>query len=365
MIRPAWDAIRDTAREATLHQLAPYVGKLRSDIAQQLVRETTREHDWIIDPFVGSGTIALEAALAGRNIAAGDVNPYARTLTRAKLFAPLSHKDAIRRAERIWDDASRIRHDLRRVPGWVRAFFHKETLRSALAVRDAAAARRDNFILACLLSILHHQRPGFLSYPSSHLVPYLRDRAFPRERFPELYEEREVLPRLLAKIARAYRRPVPRLNGRRRVFDCDAANFPRFAETGAIITSPPYMNELDYVRDNRLRLWFTTGGDLSLRDSQSGPRRVRFEHLMSVMTARLAPAVRRRGFFVIIAGDVTRGGLQADAADITRRVFEASNALRHFKLVAEIEDRIPDIRRSRRDYRGTKKETILMYQKQR
>lgn len=25
---------------------------------------------------------------------------------------------------------------------------------------------------------------------------------------------------------------------------------------GALITSPPYMNALDYGRDNRLRLWF-------------------------------------------------------------------------------------------------------------
>ena len=106
--------------------------------------------------------------------------------------------------------------DLRTVPVWVRRFFHPETLRSALAFRDTCIERRDEFLLACLLGILHHQRPGFLSFPSSHLVPYLRDRKFPRKSFPEMYEERDVLVRLEAKVRRTYRRPTgPFLEPRR------------------------------------------------------------------------------------------------------------------------------------------------------
>src|SRR6202035_5776021 len=84
------------------------------------------------------------------------------------------------------------KQDLRTVPAWVRAFFHRETLRVALAFRDACVSRNEQFLLACLLGILHHQRPGFLSYPSSHLVPYLRDRKFPESDFPEMYLERDV-----------------------------------------------------------------------------------------------------------------------------------------------------------------------------
>src|SRR3989442_11643018 len=142
------------------------------------------------------------------------------------------------------------KQDLRTVPRWVRKFFHPETLRSALAFRDACVERQDHFLLACLLGILHHQRPGFLSYPSSHLVPYLRERKFPRNAYPAMYQKRDVLTRLEAKVRRAFRRPAQRYAEVRRVLRIDARSFPRVRNIRAIITSPPYMNELDYVRDN-------------------------------------------------------------------------------------------------------------------
>ena len=113
-----------------------------------------------------------------------------------------------------------------------------------------------HFLLACLLGILHHERPGFLSKPSSHLVPYLRDRKYPKQLFPAMYEPRDVFTRLTAKVSRAYKRPVNNLPKRRVVVAGDARTFPRVRKIQAVITSPPYMNELEYVRDNRLRLWF-------------------------------------------------------------------------------------------------------------
>ena len=89
--------------------------------------------------------------------------------------------------------------DLRRAPKWVREFFHPETLREALALSFVLKRRRRWFFLASLMGILHHQRPGFLSYPSSHTVPYLRSKAFPPKKFPKLYEYRSLADRLEAK----------------------------------------------------------------------------------------------------------------------------------------------------------------------
>src|SRR5580658_2600374 len=71
--------------ESTFHQLSPYIGKLKSSIAGSLVSQFTRPGDLIYDPFSGSGTVALETWVAGRNIVANDLSPYAALLTRAKL----------------------------------------------------------------------------------------------------------------------------------------------------------------------------------------------------------------------------------------------------------------------------------------
>ena len=316
--------------------------------------------------FCGSGVLALEAAATGRRIVVGDWNPYAILLTRAKLFAPTKLSLAKSELECVWAK-SRLKladQDLRRVPRWVREFFHPDTLRSALAFRDACVETHSHFLLACLLGILHHERPGFLSKPSSHLVPYLRDRKYPKQLFPEMYEPRDVFTRLTAKVSRAYKRPVYNLPKKRVVVAGDARTFPRVRKIQAVITSPPYMNELEYVRDNRLRLWFLlrslpTGLDLVHQN-----RLEAFHKLLATVCGRLAGNVIKGGSFVLIVGDATRGrGSPGRTSKITKKVFATEKRLNDFTLDQMYEDVIPDIRRSRRECCGTKRETVLVFKK--
>lgn len=49
------------AKESSIHQLSPYVGKLKSGMAGALVREFSREGDVVLDPFCGSGVVPVEA----------------------------------------------------------------------------------------------------------------------------------------------------------------------------------------------------------------------------------------------------------------------------------------------------------------
>lgn len=336
-------------------------------MARSLVQDRTHQGDLIVDPFCGCGVVALEAAANGRRIVAGDWNPYAVLLTRAKLFPPASQRAAERRLRDMWKlSREQFREqDLRTVPLWVRRFFHPETLRNALAFRDACVDQGDDFLLACLLGILHHQRPGFLSYPSSHLVPYLRDRKFPRRSFPEMYEERNVLVRLEAKVRRTFRRSPSKYTESRRVFNIDAREFPRVRGIKAVITSPPYMNELDYVRDNRLRLWFIERSLPEGLELVGRNREQAFTALLRTVCVRLAHSIERGGHFILVVGDATRGsGRRGRTAALTRKLFETESALHVFKLDEIYRDTIPDIRRSRRECRGTKTETVLIYRKE-
>lgn len=361
-----WTSESTVAKDCTLHQIAPYIGRMKTAMARSLIQSQTRPGDLIVDPFSGCGVVALEAAIANRRIIVGDWNPYAVLLSRAKLFSPSDLKVAESRLRATWK-LSRARlddQDLRTVPLWVRRFFHPETLRSTLAFRDACVERNDDFLLACLLGILHHQRPGFLSFPSSHLVPYLRDRNFPRESFPEMYEERDVLIRLEAKVRRTYRRPAEPFLESRRVIKTDARKFPRVRGISAVITSPPYMNELDYVRDNRLRLWFIAralpeGLELVARNREHA-----FAMLLTTVCRRFAPNIMRGGHIILVVGDATRGhGRPGRTAALTRQLFKTETALNEFRLDDTYSDTIPDIRRSRRECRGTKTETVLIYRK--
>jgi hypothetical protein len=235
--------------ECSLHQLAPYIGKLKSTIARHLIQKYTDPGDLIVDPFCGSGTIPLEAALLGRHVFASDVSPYARVLVRAKLKPPPSCENALQRARHVLARArERPKPDLRTIPSWVRRFFHPRTLREIVQLSEVCRRPGMEFLFACLLGILHQQRPGFLSYPSSHLVPYLRSRKFPRDKFPEMYAYRELEPRLLAKVTRAYKRvpnEMPHVKARFR--QASVLNVALPPDFDCVVTSPPYMNALGCV----------------------------------------------------------------------------------------------------------------------
>jgi hypothetical protein len=207
-----WSSGSTVKTDWTFHQIAPYIGRMKTSMARALILDNSSAGDLVVDPFCGSGVVALEAAANGRAVAVGDWNPYAVLLTRAKLFAPTNESAAHKRLRKVWLASRTLlaEQDLRKVPTWVRKFFHPNTLRSALAFRDACVANGDDFLLGCLLGILHHQRPGFLSFPSSHLVPYLRSKKFPKSSFEEMYLERDVLSRLEAKVRRTYKRPASR-----------------------------------------------------------------------------------------------------------------------------------------------------------
>ena len=347
--------------ESTFHQLAPYIGKLKSSIAAALVEEYTKPGDVVLDPFVGAGTIALEAATRNRSVLAFDVNPYAVLLTRAKLFAPRDPAAILERARHYLRAVERTSAsvDLRRVPAWVRRFFDPRTLREAIAMRDVLIERREYFLLGCLLGILHHQRPGFLSYPSSHLVPYLRNNLYPRAAYPEMYEYRDVASRLTAKIARAFRRSVAIPNTlTRKCRLADIRNLRIAAKSvDAVITSPPYMNALDYVRDNRLRLWFL-GVDQRNPCPESPRNEQAFVSLMSATLFTIRRALRDGGKCILVVGEANRSARNLDAIAITRAMINAPAT--GFREETVLFDRIPDVRRARRNYRSTKRECVIV-----
>jgi len=349
--------------ECTLHQLSPYIGKLKSAIARDLIKEYSTCGDLVVDPFAGSGTVPLEAVLNGRPAFAADISPYAAVLCEGKLSAPPSLPEALAWAEQALEDAEgEPPVDLRRVPMWVRSFFHPDTLREAIRFASLCMRRRYMFLMACFLGILHHQRPGFLSYPSSHLVPYLRDKKYPRERYPRMYEYRELRSRLLAKVRRAYGRPprnAVRPASTFRLSGIDEVELP--AQIDCVVTSPPYMNTLDYTRDNRLRLWFVSPSGKPLVDDTATREKQAFEEAIGHLATAVEQRLRRRGNCVVIVGEGVTRSYAGHPSQVVHRVF--TERARSLRLTTVIRDHIPDVRRSRRHCSGAKTEHVLVFRR--
>jgi DNA modification methylase len=348
--------------ESTLHQISPYIGKMKSTMANALIKEFTNKGDTIYDPFCGSGTIALESWILGRNIIANDLSPYATTITKAKLFPITSIENAITEIEEVSSEVEILRKsiDLRRVPKWVRRFFHPETLRETVAWCEVLKHKQSDFLLACLLGILHHQRPGFLSFPSSHTVPYLREKSFPRDVYADLYAYRSVKDRLERKVKRALKRLPPSLNKNidRSCYMLDAAKYKPEAEIQAIITSPPYMRQLDYGRDNRLRLWFLGSNDWKALDHDISPNETNFFSTFRRCLSLWKNILAVTGKCVLVVGDSYSRQYKMRLPEVIEKI--ATEEVGGYCLDHSYTDQIPNNRRVRRDCSGNQHETILI-----
>ena len=352
-----------THEELTLHQLSPYIGKLKSAIAKHLIESYTSPGQLVVDPFCGSGTVPFEAALLGRRVFASDSGSYAITLTKAKLSPPTSKDAALRYLDRLELKMARIPDvDSEDAPPWVRRFFHPQTLAETIKIARHLKSQGHHFYLAALLGILHHQRPGFLSYPSSALVPYLRTHNFPKEQFPQMYAYRPVMPRLRAKVARAFKRPPSQspsgfVVGSRRAL---VQNVMLPSAFDCVITSPPYMNALDYVRDNRLRLWLL-GEPQSESQERNRSTRSGFRASILALSRKIEKQAAEESTCVFVVGErVSRSKPYFPSRELTRTFLANAPS---FELSEVIRDDIPDVRRARREQKGVKAEHVLVFRK--
>ena len=292
---------------------------------------------------------------------ANDLSPYAYALTRGKLFPPHTLQDALDSIAQTSVAAIKLRNDvdLRKVPRWVRDFFHPETLRETIAWTTVLRRQRSWFVLAALLGILHHQRPGFLSFPSSHTVPYLRVKRFPRSRFPKLYEYRSLRDRLEAKVTRAFRK-TPDLNFdiARDCFHKDAGRFAPSELADTIITSPPYMRLLDYGRDNRLRLWFLGAQDWHSLDRIVSPNQKAFLGLMRRCFKHWKAVLKPNHCCVLVIGDAFSQVAKGNLPEVVARI--ATEEVGGYVRVCEHKETIPNERRVRRGIMGSASETIVV-----
>ncbi len=356
------------SRESSLQQLSPYVGKLKSGMAKVLIDLYSKPGDIVLDPFSGSGVVPLEAALYQRQAWANDLSPYAYVVTRGKLESPKSEMIAIQQASRLLDMVEQLAAsvDVASVPEWVSAFFHPDTLREIIVAFQLLKQQENYFLTACMLGILHHVRPGFLSYPASHLVPYLRKNKYPPEQFPEMYGYRDLRSRLLAKVRRAYRRhfiPESWQQRQHQVWQTNSMNLPVKEESvDVIISSPPYFGALDYARDNRLRLWFLGCENWKELDSSLTSSSKVYLSQMAICLKEMERVLKPGHYCVLVLGDVERKGRTKRTAEILANLAgEVTN--QRFAVETIYDDLIPDERRSRRQTCTTKFERILVMRK--
>ncbi|UCE12368.1 MAG: DNA adenine methylase [Candidatus Heimdallarchaeota archaeon] len=239
-----------------LHSLSPYQGRMTPSLAHWLIKIFSKKGDVVLDPFMGVGTVPLEADFLQRKAIGVDLNIYGYVVAKGKFERkPLDYYlNYLKEIEDI--DKSEI--DISDIADWIQAYFHPETLKEIVFLNEKLIAEKEYFLLGCLMGILHGNRPGYLSVWTGCIIPMTPRPANHPEYRPDKDkpEYRAVIPRMAAKIMRMYSTGFP-LETNARIMHGDARDLNlKDDSVDVIICSPPYYNTLDYVGQNRVRLYF-------------------------------------------------------------------------------------------------------------
>jgi 16S rRNA G966 N2-methylase RsmD len=273
--------------ERLTHYLFRYPAKFHPPVIRELIRSYSSPGDRILDPFCGSGTLLIEAAVAGRHAVGTDIDPVAVFVSKVKTnrynvghltrssrmllkelrplqrsateyvtrqFVDLSPTDftAIVEAEALWvPEIPNLHHwfrryvivDLARIYRQIITLHvpetHRDFLRLCFASIIRAASNADPVPVSGLEVTAHMKRKdaeGRIVNPF-----YLLHRAIDRALFAvDEFRARAVRT---AKVS---------------VLQSDAVSVSSRLRSriNAVITSPPYHNAVDYYRRHQLEMFW-------------------------------------------------------------------------------------------------------------
>ena len=244
-----------------LHSLCSYQGKMKPSLAHHLVNMFVPSGGRMLDPFGGVGTIPFEAALGGITTWSYEISPAAFHIATAKVgvldpteCAHLQDElEAFITCEEIATGEMAAAR-LIRFNGPLPDYFSTKTFKEILLARRFFRQRpprsaSESLVFACLLHILHGNRPYALSRRSHPITPFAPTGPS---------EFRALMPRLREKVARSLECSRGGCFRPGKVFVQDATSWwPReVSGLDAIITSPPFFDSTRFYLANWMRLWF-------------------------------------------------------------------------------------------------------------
>jgi hypothetical protein len=270
-INEFWTAKQRQA--SSLHEVS-YRACFKPQLPRFFIERLTRPGDVIYDPFMGRGTTLIEAALLGRTPYGCDINPLSQIFTRPRLNPPSLSEIEARLGKINFTVADEW-------PEKLLAFFHPDTLREICALKKYLLGKKnkgaldnvDDWIWMVATNRLTGHSPGFFSVytlPPNQAVS-LESQIKINEKHGQIPERRHVP----ALILRKSRQLLADLDEQHR-YQLSVGAEDSFLVTGSadetpkissnsvalVVTSPPFLDVVDYEKDNWLRAWFC-GIDIS------------------------------------------------------------------------------------------------------
>jgi hypothetical protein len=317
-----WTAAQRAANR--LHEVS-YRACFKPQLPRFFIQRLTRPGDVVYDPFMGRGTTLVEAALLGRVPFGCDINPLSVVLTRPRLDPPALEQ--VERRLREIDFA-----DNHEFPEELLVFYHAATLKEICALKKYLLWRRaggrfdavDAWVCLVALNRLTGHSPGFLSVytlppnqavsvASQKRINKKRHQTPPRRHVPDLILKKSRY--LLSECDPSVRRILAGAAGNALLLTKPAAATVEIpaGSVQLVVTSPPFLNVVDYATDNWLRCWFL-GLDAKSVKLTTPRKREDWQAAMTEIFRELERVLKPDGHVAFEVGEVHGGKTKLEEA---------------------------------------------------
>ena len=308
-----------------LHEIS-YRACFKPQLPRFFIERLTLPGDAVYDPFAGRGTTLIEAALLGRVPLGCDINPLSSIMTLPRLPPPTTEQVANRLSQIELKDVE--------YPKKLLVFYHPETLKQICALKkylkekeqNGGSDQVDQWIRLVALSRLTGHSSGFFSVytlPPNQAVSIDSQKKIneKRNQTPPLRDVKNLIlkkTRSLLKNCDDQIRKILRYASNQAHFLTQLSDsIPEIASNSVslVVTSPPFLDVVNYAQDNWLRCWFCDIDPTTVPITMA--RKVeQWQHEMTKVFLELERVLKPGGHIAFEVGEVRHGKIKLEEAVI-------------------------------------------------
>lgn len=304
---------------SSIHEIS-YRACFKPQLPRFFIELLTKENDIVYDPFGGRGTTAIESGILNRRVISNDLNPLSRILTEPRFFAPALGEVEKRLAEINFDENLKAQIDLS-------MFYDSKTESQIISLKNHFKSSKnaaDKWIRMIATNRLTGHSKGFFSVytlPPNQAVSPERQIKINKKlnQKPEYKNTREIILKksktLLNRLSNAEKLNLAK-SGLTAKFLNEDASFTKEITSSSVqltVTSPPFLNIVQYSSDNWLRCWFNGIDENEIAKKITMSRTVEdWAEKMEQVFQELFRVTKKNGWIAFEVGEVRKGKVKLD-----------------------------------------------------
>jgi len=321
-INEFWTAKQRQAN--SIHEVS-YRACFKSQLPRFFITNLTKENDFVYDPFLGRGTTIIEAGLLNRQVIGNDVNPLSKILSESRFLIP-KMIDLVNYLEKIPFQKD-IKADID-----LSMFYYSDTESEIVSLRNYILEKEknnkltnlDKWIRMVATNRLTGHSKGFFSVytmPPNQAVSQKRQIKIneKRNQKPEYRNVKKLIIRktisLIKDISILQRKTLKQIHNTAIFLNNDARETKTIPDNFVqlTVTSPPFLNIVQYATDNWLRGWFNGINIQEIEKKITMSKTIeQWTDVMQKVFNELYRITKKKGHVAFEVGEVKNGEIKLD-----------------------------------------------------